>query len=202
MLSAPWVFRAYQHAVGANALKREIIDTFVKPRSGQRLLDLGCGTGDVVEYLADVDYLGLDVNERYVAHARDRFGAPAAFLVADVLEIDARQLGRFDLVHAHGLLHHLEDAQAARVCALAAEVLMPSGRFVTVDPCLHADQSSLARFTVKMDRGKAVRTLDGYRELAEPSFGGVHSMIGHTPLRIPHTTAVLVCVEPNHAPGG
>jgi SAM-dependent methyltransferase len=200
VLSAPWLFRAYQKAVGANAFKREVIETYLKPQPGQRLLDVGCGTGDVVEYLQDVDYLGFDVNERYVAHARDRFGAHADFRVANVLDIDARELGSFDL--AHGLLHHLQDVLAARVCALAAEVLMPSGRFVTADPCLHTDQSPLARFTVSMDRGNMVRTLDGYRALAEPSFGRVHSIIDHSPLRIPHTTAVLVCAEPNSAPGG
>ncbi|MDQ6854905.1 MAG: hypothetical protein M3046_14640, partial [Actinomycetota bacterium] len=81
-------------------------------------------------------------------------------------------------------------------CALAAEVLVPSGRFVTVDPCFHPDQSRLARFTVSRDRGQAVRTPDEYRALAAPSFERVHVVIEQSPLHIPHTATVLECTTP------
>ena len=105
------------------------------------MLDLGCGPGDVVEDIPNVEYVGLDASERYIEDARGRFGARASFIIADVLEVATGDLGEIDLVHAHGLLHHVDDAVAARVGALAAEVLVPSGRFVTADPCFHPDQS-------------------------------------------------------------
>lgn len=141
-------------------------------------------------------YVGIDISERYIEHARARFRDRGSFLVADVLDVDTGELGTFDLVHAHGLLHHVDDAVASRVFALAAEVLAPSGRFVTVDPCFDPDQSRLARFTVSRDRGQAVRTPDRYRALAEPSFARIDVVVDHSPLHIPHTAAVLVCTAP------
>jgi SAM-dependent methyltransferase len=192
----PAVFRAYQRLVGARSFKRSVIITRLRPSPGDRVLDLGCGPGDVVDDLSGIEYVGLDVSERYIGHARARFGTRASFMVADVLDIDAGALGKFDLVHAHGLLHHVDDAVASRVCALAAEVLVPSGRFVTADPCFHPDQSRLARFTVARDRGDAVRTPEGYRALAARSFARVDVVVEHSPLHIPHTAAVLVCTEP------
>lgn len=196
VLSVPSVFRLYQRAVGAQTLKRSIIATHLRPRPGDRVLDIGCGPGDVVDDMSGIEYVGLDVSERYIKQARARFGKRASFRAADVVDVDAGELGAFELVHAHGLLHHVNDAVASRVCALAAEVLVPSGRFVTADPCFHPDQSRLARFTVAKDRGRAVRTPDRYRTLALQSFACVEVLVDHSPLRIPHTTAVLVCTSP------
>ena len=119
------------------------------------LIVLFSGVG---ESTVPVEYVGLDVSDPYIQNARRRFGARASFIVADVLDVDPGELGAFDLVHAHGLLHHVDDTVASGVCALAADVLVASGRFVTADPCFSPGQSRLARLTVAKDRGDAVRT--------------------------------------------
>jgi SAM-dependent methyltransferase len=196
VLSMPAAFRVYQRVVGARAFKRSVIRTYLRPRPGHRVLDLGCGPGDVVEDLPNVEYVGLDASETYIENARARFGARGSFIVADVRDVAAGDLGEFDLVHAHGLLHHVDDPVASRVCALAAEVLVPSGRFVTADPCFHPNQSRAARFTVSSDRGGAVRTPDEYSAIAAPTFRRVEVVVDYSPLHIPHTATVLVCTEP------
>ncbi len=196
----PALFRAYQRVVGARSFKRSVIATYLRSRPGDRVLDIGCGPGDVVDDFPDVEYVGLDVSEPYIEDARRRFGARASFIVADVLDVDPGELGTFDLVHAHGLLHHVDDPVGSRVCGLAAEVLVPSGRFVTADPCFNPGQSRLARLTVAKDRGEAVRTPEQYRALAERSFECVGVVVDHSPLHMPHTAAVLVCTKPKVEP--
>lgn len=67
-------------------------------RSGDRVLDLGCGFGDLLPHLAarglEVDYLGVDINPRLVEEARRRH-PEANFRVCD---IEAEDPGEVDYV--------------------------------------------------------------------------------------------------------
>ena len=38
--------------------------------AGERVLDLGCGPGDILSALPDCEYVGIDVEERYIEAAR------------------------------------------------------------------------------------------------------------------------------------
>lgn len=58
---------------------------------GRRLLDVGCGFGDFLQFLGDrgihPDYTGLDICEPMVSRCRERFsGSGARFVAADVLQ--------------------------------------------------------------------------------------------------------------------
>ena len=47
----------------------------------RRVLDVGCGPGMNTALFAHADYLGIDINPKYIANARRRFRRD--FLVAD-----------------------------------------------------------------------------------------------------------------------
>ena len=76
---------------------------------GRSLLDVGCGLGDLYEYLVHldrhVDYTGVDIVGAMVEEARRRHGEPARFLWGDVFSdtpalLDGR--GRIaEIDHAH-----------------------------------------------------------------------------------------------------
>jgi SAM-dependent methyltransferase len=72
--------------------------------NGRRLLDVGCGFGDFLQFLRDrgirPDYTGLDICEPMVKRCRERF-AGARFVVADVLEHVPP--GAYDFVVASGI---------------------------------------------------------------------------------------------------
>ena len=96
------------------------------------VLDAGCGTGENALLLAALGHTVLGVDfaaaaiERATAKAAHR-GLPAAFLVADALDLAA--LGRtFDTVLDVGLFHTLGDAERPRYAASLHAALRSGGR--------------------------------------------------------------------------
>ncbi|HET9256974.1 MAG TPA: methyltransferase domain-containing protein [Pseudonocardiaceae bacterium] len=97
-------------------------------RSGQRILDVGCGPGTITIDLARrVDpgtVVGIDYEPAPLEPARAEAAAQGvanvSFAVGDVYQLDYPE-GAFDVVHAHQVLQHLTDPVAAlremrRVC--------------------------------------------------------------------------------------
>jgi SAM-dependent methyltransferase len=77
------------------------------------VLDVGCGTGVLYELIREhhlpIEYLGLDVTERFVEEARRRFPEDQARFQQGSL-FDLNGLGRrFDAVVARHVLEHLPD---------------------------------------------------------------------------------------------
>ena len=75
---------------------------------GQRVLDIGCGLGDFVQwaeerYDASFDYTGLDVSSDLVAAARAKLGGEHRHFYADTLAQDG-ELGEFDVIVLSGTL--------------------------------------------------------------------------------------------------
>ena len=87
LLDRPELFDAYQAAVGANHAKQQFVANWVRPESGDRVLDIGCGTGAVVPFLPpEVEITGIDIHAPYVEAARARFGSRGTFLLRDAAD--------------------------------------------------------------------------------------------------------------------
>ena len=193
LLSFPAGFRLFARAVRGDAWPAYLSE-YVKPEAGQRVLDLGCGTADVLEHLPRVDYTGLDVSPEYIEAAKQRYGDRGRFLCGDVgLVTLEKEHGTYDLVLATGVVHHLDDAQAARLFELARAALRPQRRLVTLDGCYAPGQSKIARWLLQRDRGKFVRTRAEYERLAAASFSSVQADLRHDLLRIPYTHLIMRC---------
>jgi SAM-dependent methyltransferase len=99
----------------------------------------------------------------------------------------------FDLVPATGVIHHLDDAQVAKLFALARRVLRPNGRLVTYDGYYVPRQSRIARWLLAKDRGKFVRTREEYLRLALARFSKVEPHLKHDLPRTPYTHLIMRC---------
>ncbi|EWY39400.1 ArsR family transcriptional regulator [Skermanella stibiiresistens SB22] len=111
------------------------------PSSGiQDLLDLGTGTGRMLELLAPrvERALGVDLSREMLAVARSNLER-AGLRNCQVRQSDMYQLplpsSSFDAVIVHQVLHYAEEP--ADVLAEAARVLRPGGRLVIVDFARH-----------------------------------------------------------------
>ena len=97
------------------------------PRPGERILDLGCGTGALSAEIAKrgAEILGVDQSEEMIAQAKKKF--PGLHFEAH----DARQLrfhSEFDAVFSNAVLHWIPEAE--KVIAGVAQALKSGGRFV------------------------------------------------------------------------
>lgn len=99
-----------------------------------RALDLGCGTGTNVRYLAEHGWqvTGIDYVPRAIARARRRLrGVPAQLLVGDVSRLEALPLQPpYDLALDVGCLHSLAPQARAGYAAGLARVLRPGARYL------------------------------------------------------------------------
>ncbi len=166
---------------------------YIRPRASDRVLDCGCGPGDLFECLPDVDYVGIDIDARYIAEAQSRFGDRATFRLGPLGPETMTEDAHYDLVLAWGVLHHLDDDQTGDFMSLARRGLRPTGRLVTLDPCYTDGQSRVARYLLDKDRGQHVRSLEEWRALVMPTFPSTIFHVRHDLLRIPYTHLIMEC---------
>lgn len=193
ILSFPTGYRLFQRLVRGDVGERYVAE-YVKPRPGDKVLDIGCGPGDMLGVLPGVDYVGLDISPEYIEAAKRRFGAAGRFYCTDVgLATIEDERGQFDLVLATGVLHHLDDERASRLFELASMALRPGGKLITYDGCYVPGQSRLARWVLSRDRGKFVRSQEEYVRMASTHFSKIQPHVRHDLLRIPYTHLIMFC---------
>ncbi|MBV1694535.1 MAG: metalloregulator ArsR/SmtB family transcription factor [Hyphomicrobiales bacterium] len=117
------------------AVRNALVD-----RSIDLLVDLGTGTGRMLQLLAD-EYrqaLGLDINRAMLAYARAKLER-SGIMHAQVRQGDVYNIplgdGAASAVVIHQILHFLADP--ARAITEAARILAPGGRLVIVDFASH-----------------------------------------------------------------
>lgn len=136
-------FRAHAHEWDAirrlHAPEAQVEAAIKAALSGQRigsLLDLGTGTGRILELFADEMErgVGIDLSADMLAVARanlERAGVRNATVRQGDIYNLALPRDAFDVVIIHQVLHFLEDAP--RAIKEAARVLRPGGRLLVVD---------------------------------------------------------------------
>ena len=142
---------------------RAIIRREMKSGPGVRTLDLGCGPGAFSDLFDGGDYVGADLNRRYIAHAqRKRKGT---FLVSDARKVDLPD-ARFEQVLIFGLLHHLPDEDVRAVLSEARRMLVPGGRILVIEDIPSVSRLNLIGHLIhNVENGEHIRPAEEYRRL-------------------------------------
>ncbi len=98
-----------------------------------RVLDVGCGTGENVLFLAQrgFDVTGIDLAPTAIDRARQKAqdrSLAVTFEIADALDLGALGMA-FDTIVDSGLFHVFDDADRRRYVASLAAALTPGGRY-------------------------------------------------------------------------
>ncbi|MBT6275805.1 MAG: metalloregulator ArsR/SmtB family transcription factor [Chromatiales bacterium] len=140
----------HQHAQSWDELRERFIsepaeaEVLAKVVGGKSIdlhIDLGTGTGTMLELLAPLSKaaIGIDMSREMLRVARARLGAPGLahcqVRQGDLLRLELVD-GSADLVSLHHVLHFLDDPSAA--IREAVRTLRPAGRLLIVDFAPHS----------------------------------------------------------------
>lgn len=141
---APW------DSVGVRDDLLRLVETDPPP-PGARTVDLGCGTGANVVFLAQRGYdaLGLDFSEIALEKARNRaseagVGDRSRFAWADLTVEPDTDLGTFDLVTDFGTLDDFRPDARKAMADFTRTVTRPGGQFLLW--CFYGRRSDLPWF--------------------------------------------------------
>jgi cyclopropane fatty-acyl-phospholipid synthase-like methyltransferase len=196
LLSYPAGFKLFKFFV-IGKYYRTFVNEYVRCKKGDRVLDIGCGYGDVLEYLSDVEYTGFDMNRRYIEAALKKYGNKGKFS-CDKLSCElTKENGHFDKAIAIGVLHHLCDEEVITLLHFTKKVLKRGAKFISVDPCFIEKQSAFARYLFTKDRGKFIRTADAYKALISEVYESAQVSIRQDLLHVPYTNIIIECQNSN-----
>ncbi len=165
VLEHPMVYAAWQAPFASQ--KFAPAERRLSRQNIRRILDVGCGPGTNAPRFAGADYVGVDINERYLAIARARHRG--RFIQADLQTTDLSWLGTFDAILVNSFLHHVPDDAVRRILQQLQRLLDPDGTVHVLELVL-PERRTIARLMARLDRGRYARGLTAWRELFDAHF--------------------------------
>lgn len=133
----------------------------------RRVLDVGCGPGTNTRHFAHADYLGLDINARYITAARRLYRRE--FIVTDVRNYDSPAGAKFDFILVNSFFHHIDLDGTRRILSHLRTLLTDDGHIHILDLIL-PESPGLPRSLARWDRGDYPRSLDEWRQIFGEAF--------------------------------
>jgi SAM-dependent methyltransferase len=138
----------------------------------RRVLDVGCGPGTNANYFSSVEYLGIDLNQKYISDAKQRYRTSRGqkeFMAVDAAKFVPPSGKRFDFVLVNSFLHHVDDSTARAILSNLSKLLTDDGHVHILDLVLPG-AASLAGVLARSDRGDFPRPLETWHQIFCESF--------------------------------
>lgn len=142
---------------------RAVIRRELRLGRGLRSLDLGCGPGAFSGLFEADDYVGVDMNPRYIDYARR--ARKGTFVLGDARKLELPD-ARFDQALIFGLLHHLSDDDVRAVLGEVRRLLAPGGRTLVIEDIPAVSKLNLIGHLIhNVENGEHIRPVEEYRKL-------------------------------------
>jgi 2-polyprenyl-3-methyl-5-hydroxy-6-metoxy-1,4-benzoquinol methylase len=116
--------------------KRLTIERLLPPAPGELVLDVGCGSGVVADFLAErgAEVVGIDGNERAIAFARGRFDRPNLTFRLGLVDERFRSDRPVDKIYCLELIEHIYRDQGRTMLSHFLRILRPGGAVFLTTP--------------------------------------------------------------------
>src|SRR5260221_14499885 len=105
----PWNPETYNKFQAQRSVPFDDLVKLIKKRKGMKVLDLGCGTGDLTLRLADAlpggEILGIDNSKEMLTKAQSLTRDGVSFELQDTETVS----GKWDLIFSHAALQWVDD---------------------------------------------------------------------------------------------
>ena len=196
LLGVPTLYRAFDHIVGRFSLARtSLFSRYLPYTPGIKVLDLGCGPGTSAHYFNSRDYIGIDIDQKYILAASEKLPS-YRFLHTDFLALEKNYIPEsgFDLILAMGVFHHLPDDLLKKYLNMARNILSSKGILLSLDGCTYQSQPYWHKKVVLNDRGQYIRDRDSLVSLIEGEGFSCNDSVEENVLLIPHSMLVISSV--------
>jgi len=107
------------------------IDEFIAGLLGKKVLDIGCGAGQITDYLVQkgIDAIGIDFSERLLEIAKKNF-PNSKFILADICEYEHNE--QVDGIITKDMLFHLSDEDLIKVLQKFKNILKSNGKLCII----------------------------------------------------------------------
>jgi SAM-dependent methyltransferase len=166
VLEHPLVYAAWQRPFAER--KFAPVSRYLHDHPVRRILDVGCGPGTNASRFDGADYVGVDINENYLARARARHRGQ--FVQADLATADLSSFGTFDAVLVNSFLHHLPDDAVNGLLQQLQRLLHPEGRIHILELVMPEKRLSVQTIMALLDRGRFARPIGAWKALCSTHF--------------------------------
>ncbi len=188
----PIVYKVFQMIMSGTSFRKKIIKKNILSKK-VKILDIGCGPAEILNYLPNSEYYGFDIDRRSIIYARKKYKSKNHhFFCKRFVKKDLRNLPKVDFVILFGIIHHLNDVEVNKILNLCKFAMKKNAKLLTEDPIYVSKQNLIAKYIINHDRGINVRTKNEYLKLVRKNFKSIRSEIIHQNF-IPYTWFSMKC---------
>ncbi len=196
ILEIPFLYQLSQKVFGKPRGRNEMMK-YLKHERNARILDIGCGTADIVNScFLDANYIGFDMQRSYIENDRKKYKGHKNIRfycenVNDSSILNNLSKQKYDLIIMLGVLHHLDDEECEKCLKSVSVLLKKGGRFVSIDGLRWKGQSLIERKLMDYDRGQYVRYEEEYLKLIRKYIPDAKYDIRHDLYKFPYTHIIF-----------